>query len=39
MEFQFYRPKNEWIIYSFAFDIAFDNEVEQAARARIAAGE
>lgn len=39
MEFQFYRPKNEWIIYSFAFDIAFADEVEQASRIAIARGE
>lgn len=35
MEFQFYRPKDDWIIYSFAFDIDFDNEIEQGARAQI----
>jgi len=39
MEFQFYRPKNDWIIYSFSFDIDFDDEVQQGARARVAAGE
>lgn len=38
MEFQFYRPKGEWIIYSFSFDIDFDDEVQAGARAKIAAG-
>ena len=32
MEFQFYRPKNDWIIYSFSFDTDFDNDVNTAAR-------
>lgn len=32
MEFQFYRPKNDWIIYSFSFDIDFDDEIEAGAR-------
>jgi len=39
MEFQFYRPKNDWIIYSFSFDIEFDNEVEKGARDIISKGE
>lgn len=38
MEFQFYKPKNKWIIYSFSFDIEFDDEIEAGARKRIAAG-
>ena len=38
MEFQFYRPKDQWIIYSYAFDIEFDNELELAARAAVARG-
>ncbi len=36
MEFQFYKPRNNWIIYSFSFDIEFDDEVEAGARKRIA---
>ena len=35
MEFQFYRPKDEWIIYSFSFDVKFDDEVEAMARKNI----
>jgi hypothetical protein len=38
MEFQVYRPKDEWIIYSYAFDIEFDDDIERGARARIASG-
>lgn len=38
MEFQFYRPKNDWIIYSFAFDIDIDDEVEKGAREKISKG-
>lgn len=38
MEFQFYRPKGSWIIYSYAFDISFDDEVETGVRKRIATG-
>ena len=37
-EFQFYRPKDKWIVYSFAFDVKFMDEVEAAARQRIAEG-
>jgi len=36
MEFQFYKPKNKWIIYSYSFDIQFDDEVEAGVRKRIA---
>ena len=38
MEFQFYRPRNDWIIYSFAYDINFDDEVETGAREKISHG-
>jgi len=38
MEFQFYRPKNDWIIYSFAYDINFDDEIEKGAREKISHG-
>jgi hypothetical protein len=37
-EFQFYRPQDKWIVYSFAFDVEFMDEVQAAARARIAEG-
>jgi hypothetical protein len=35
MEFEFYRPADDWMVYSFSFDDEFDEEVEQAARAQI----
>lgn len=38
MEFQFYRPKNDWIIYSFSFDTDFDDDVNTAARIAAAGG-
>ena len=38
MEFQFYKPDNEWKIYSFSFDDAIDDEIEKAAREAIAGG-
>jgi hypothetical protein len=38
MEFQFYRPKQKWLIYGFSFDIEFDNAVEAEARSRAAQG-
>ena len=38
MEFEFYRPRNDWIIYSYAFDINFDNELESGARDLISHG-
>lgn len=38
-EFEFYRPKEQWIIYSFSFDVEFMNEVQTAARAKIAKGQ
>ena len=36
MEFQFYRPVNDWIIYSFSFDIDFDDDIEAGVRQKIA---
>ena len=39
MEFQFWRPKDEWMVFSFSFDVNFDDEIELAERARIASGE
>ncbi len=39
MEFQFWRPREDWMIFSFSFDVDFDNEIEMAERARIASGE
>ena len=38
MEFQFYRPKNDWIIYGYSFDDKIDDELEEAARRVIASG-
>lgn len=38
MEFQFYRPKSDWIIYSFSFDIKIDEEIEKGAREKISNG-
>ncbi len=38
MEFQFYKPKSDWIIYSFSFDVNFDDEIEAGARKRISSG-
>lgn len=32
MEFQFYRPQNDWIIYSFSFDVELTDEVQKSAR-------
>ncbi len=37
-EFQFYRPREDWMTYSFAFDVGLDDEIEAAQRSRIAAG-
>lgn len=31
-KFEFYRPKNEWIIYSFAYDFNFDELLEEKAK-------
>lgn len=33
LEFQFYRPKNNWILYSFSLDTSFDDDVKTASRA------
>ncbi|MFY0601404.1 MAG: hypothetical protein JXR03_17145 [Cyclobacteriaceae bacterium] len=30
--FQFYKPDDEWRLYSFAFDDNFDDEIEEAAK-------
>ena len=30
--FQFYKPKDTWVIYSFKFDANIDNELEEAAK-------
>jgi hypothetical protein len=38
LEFQFYKPKNDWIIYSFSFDTDFDSDVKTASRAQAAMG-
>ncbi len=38
MEFQFYKPMSDWIIYSFSFDVNFDDEIEAGARKRISSG-
>ena len=36
MEFTFYRPKDDWIIYSFSFDDSADGDLQRAARMAIA---
>lgn len=36
MEFMFYRPVNDWIIYSFSFDDEIDGELVSAGREKIA---
>lgn len=38
MEFQYYRPAEDWIIYSYSFDDKIDDELSQAARDAIATG-
>ncbi len=38
MEFQFYKPKKDWIIYSFSFDVDFDDDIENETRKKIARG-
>jgi hypothetical protein len=30
--FEFYKPQNNWRIYSFAYDDSFDTELEEAAK-------
>ena len=37
-EFQFYRPQDAWIIYSFSFDTKLSDELEASARADVAHG-
>lgn len=32
LTFQFYKPKDEWRLYSFKFDDSFDDEIEEAAK-------
>lgn len=39
MEFQYYKPKDRWMVFSFAFDVKWDEELEQAVREKIASGE
>jgi len=39
MEFQYYRPGDDWIIYSYSFDDKIDDELKQAARETIAQGQ
>ncbi len=36
LEFVFYRPQEEWIIYSFSFDDDIDDELESVSRRKIA---
>ncbi|MEM9182078.1 MAG: hypothetical protein AAGB27_02890 [Pseudomonadota bacterium] len=38
MEFQYYKPKDRWMVFSFAFDVNWDEELEQAVREKIARG-
>ena len=35
LEFMFYRPVNDWIIYSFSFDDEIDGELVTAGREKI----
>ncbi|MDX2130023.1 MAG: hypothetical protein SFU91_13400 [Chloroherpetonaceae bacterium] len=30
--FEFYKPNDKWILYSFKYDTEFDDEIEQAAK-------
>lgn len=32
LTFQFYKPRDEWRLYSFKFDDSFDDEIEEAAK-------
>ncbi|MEG3767766.1 hypothetical protein [Alteromonas sp. 14N.309.X.WAT.G.H12] len=34
-EFVFYRPENDWVIYSFSFDDQIDEELQQFAREKV----
>jgi hypothetical protein len=35
MEFEFFRPADDWVILSFAFDDKIDDDVENVARAQL----
>lgn len=35
-EFEFYRPADAWIIYSFSFDDKLDEDIEKLARQQVA---
>ena len=37
-EFQFYKPQDAWIIYSFSFDTKISDELEASARADVSHG-
>jgi hypothetical protein len=37
-EFQYYRPRDEWMIFSFEFDADFDDDLQAEARRLTAAG-
>ncbi|MDH3711535.1 MAG: hypothetical protein OER04_16710 [Cyclobacteriaceae bacterium] len=30
--FQFYKPKDQWVVYSFKYDSSIDDEIEEAAK-------
>lgn len=32
INFEFYKPKDEWILYSFSYDDSFDDDLEKAAK-------
>ncbi|MGQ8336152.1 hypothetical protein ACUNWD_06335 [Sunxiuqinia sp. A32] len=32
LTFQFYKPENDWRLFSFKFDDTFDDEIEEAAK-------
>ena len=34
-KFEFYKPRDGWIIYSFAYDYDLDDELEEAARLKL----
>ena len=38
LEFQFYKPKETWIVYAFSFDTDFDSDVKSVSRAQAANG-
>lgn len=37
-EFEYYRPRDEWMIFSFEFDADFDDDLQAEARRLAAAG-